>query len=91
MTDQLKLAAKALRTTSTELSWVHPTDEELEVAELLDEIAELHAAVDGQICPGCAQRFPCVGWLHGQQLATQWLGRAAQRVYERTRKAVRHG
>ncbi len=86
MNDLLATAAAALRTTDPRYPWVYPTDEEAEVADLLAELAELHVEARDR-CSGCAETWPCKGWLNGQELAVQWLGRASQRVYDRAKRA----
>lgn len=87
----LESAAAALRTTDRRFPWVGPSGEEAEVADLLEELAGLHVrAPRGDRCEGCAERWPCAGLVHGEQLAVQWLGRAADRVWVRA-SAVRVG
>ena len=86
MTNPLAAAAKALRTTDARFPWVQPTEEEVEVADLLAELAALHIQ-SGHRCTGCAETWPCKGWLNGQELAVQWLGRASTRVYDRAKRA----
>lgn len=90
MRPSLLETANALRTVDARFPWVGPTPDEAEVADVLTEIHELHqGAADepdarGQYgrCTGCREMWPCAAWLYGEQLAVQWLGRAAQRVYE---------
>jgi hypothetical protein len=83
----LATAASALRTTDPRFPWVHPTPEEAEVADLLAELDALHVQ-DGDRCVGCAERWPCKGYGYGCDLAVQWLGRAAARVYAHARQAL---
>lgn len=69
--------------------WVEATPDEAEVASVLAEIEELHqGSTDlpderGRYgrCRGCLESWPCAAWNYGDQLAVQWLGRAADRVY----------
>jgi hypothetical protein len=78
----------ALRTTDRRFPWVGPTDEETEVADVLAELEELHQPGTDEPdargrygrCTGCRNPWPCEGWQFGEQLALQWLGRAADRV-----------
>jgi hypothetical protein len=86
MSDLLAVAAAALRTTDARYPWIYPTDEEAEVAELLVELAALHVEARER-CTGCSETWPCKGWLYGQELAVQWLGRASTRVYDRAKRA----
>lgn len=84
MNSHLTCAAAALRIAAARFPWVHPTEEEAEVADLLDELAALHVRTGGR-CKGCAEPWPCRGLAHAEHLAVQWLGRAADRVYARHR------
>lgn len=78
----------ALLFTDPRFPWVGPTAEEAEVAEVIAEIAKLHRGTaddpdpDGHFghCSGCLEPWPCAAWAFGEQLAVQWLGRAAERV-----------
>lgn len=87
---------KALRTTDPKFPWIGPTDEEAEVADVLEEIQALHLGPndlpDGHghygSCTGCADPWPCKAWAYGEQLALQWLGRAADRNYAHARSAM---
>jgi hypothetical protein len=89
-------AVAALRTTDPRYPWVGPTDEEAEVASLLEEIDQIHIGQDDEPdvaghygwCLGCRDRWPCKGWLFGEQLALQWLGRAADRVFAHAQAAM---
>lgn len=87
MSPDLAGAAAALRTTDPRFPWVKPTDEEAEVADLLSELAALHVQ-DGTRCVGCAEPWPCKGHNYGCDLAVQWLGRAADRVYAHARQVL---
>lgn len=86
-------AAAALLTTFPPCPWVAPTGEEREVADLLVELDELHQPGADQPdrhgrwgrCTGCLEPWPCPGWTYGDQLALQWVGRAAARVYAHAR------
>lgn len=90
MTGPLDTAAKALRITDPRYPWIQPTEEEAEVGDLLAELAALHVQ-SGTRCTGCAETWPCKGWLHGYELAVQWVGRASARVLSRTAKATGSG
>ena len=79
----------ALRTTDTRFPWVGPTDEESEVADVLEELQALHVGPDDEPddndhygdCAGCREPWPCKAWLYGEGLAVQWIGRAQDRVW----------
>lgn len=93
----LTVTARALRTTDPRLPHIGPTPDEAEVADLLDEIAELHQAPQTEpdnpadkpilhtygTCLGCGETWPCKGWTYGEALALQWLGQAHNRVTPR--------
>ena len=86
----------ALRTTHPRSQWVQPTDDEAEVADVLAELEELHQPTDDHpdrdghygTCSGCAALWPCDAWNYGEQLAIQYLGRAADRVYAHAHTAL---
>lgn len=79
----------ALRTTDPRFPWVGPTEDESEVASVLEEIAEHHVGSADEPdarggygrCTGCKDPWPCASWAYGEELALQWLGRAANRVW----------
>lgn len=78
----------ALRTTDPSFPWVGPTEDEAEVASVLEEIAAYHQGSDEELdatggygrC-ACREPWPCPAWAYGEELALQWLGRAANRVW----------
>lgn len=86
----------ALRTTHPRHPWVKPTDDETEVADLLAELEQLHQPAEDNpdtaghygTCAGCAALWPCDAWNYGEQLAIQYLGRAADRVYAHAQAAL---
>lgn len=83
----------ALRTSDRRFPWIGPTSDEAEVADVLEETEQLHQAGHDDPdprgrygrCTGCLQPWPCDAWRYGEQLAVQWLGRAADRVAARDR------
>lgn len=77
-------AATGLRFTDYRYPWVGPTEDEANTAEVLDEFDTFHVEA-GAWCGGCRQSWPCSDWVWAQQLAVQWLGRAADRVYAHAR------
>lgn len=85
----------ALRTTHPEVPWIGPTDEEADAADALEIVHEHHFSDDEKedptghwgTCRGCSDPWPCKTWMWGDQLAGQFLGRAAQRVYLHARGA----
>jgi hypothetical protein len=95
-------AVKALRTTHPRYPWVEPSEEEAEVADLLEELDGLHAPSTEDadnpadhpilriygVCLGCAETWPCAGWSHAEQLSIQWLGRASDRVWARVQETI---
>lgn len=86
----------ALRVTDARFPWIGPTDEEDDVAAALELVEETHQGVADEPddrgrwgrCAGCAQWWPCPTWVEAEFLAVQFLGRAADRVVARARKAV---
>lgn len=89
----------ALRTSDPRFSWVGPTDEEDDIAAVLEAIAEQHQSTAdlpdqrGRYgrCAGCQSMWPCPEWHRGEQLAVSWLGRAADRVHAHARQALDRG
>lgn len=83
----LASAVSALRSVDSRYPWVSPTDEEDDVAALLEAIAAEHAGSADQPdrsghwgqCTGCPDLWPCPRFVWAQQLAVQFLGRAADR------------
>lgn len=79
----------ALRTADRRFPWIGPTDEEDDIAAVLEAIEEQHHTVvdlpdqHGHYgrCTNCHQPWPCLEWMRGELLAVQWLGRAADRVH----------
>jgi hypothetical protein len=90
----LTVTAHALRTTDPRVPHVQPTPDETEVADLLQELAELHQPTRDEpdnptdkpilhtygACLGCTETWPCKAWVYGEQLALQWVGRAIDRI-----------
>jgi len=89
-------AARALLTTDARFPRVGPTPEESDVATVLGVIEAEHQGdaddpgPDGSWgrCIGCGQRWPCERFADGEALAVEYLGRAADRVYQRARTAM---
>lgn len=87
----------ALRTTDARYPWIQPTEEEAEVASVLEEVEALHVGTDDEpdaagrygTCTGCLDPWPCKAWNWADQLALQWLGRAADRVAARALNVAR--
>lgn len=75
---------------------VQPADEDLEVAEVLAELTELHIATADEAdqfgnygtCVGCRDSWPCKAWMYGEELAVLQLGRAADRVWARSQSLL---
>jgi hypothetical protein len=92
----------ALRLTDPRFPSIQPTGEEIEVADLLEELQALHvpsAAVPDNPgehrlyhtygrCLGCGETWPCKGWVNAEQMALQWLGRASDRVWARVQETI---
>lgn len=83
----LSRAANALRTHDTRFPWVHPTDEEDDIAAVLDAIDDEHQPTADTPdhrghygpCTSCHHNWPCPEQRRGERLAILWLGRAADR------------
>lgn len=83
----------ALRTRDPRFPWVGPTDEEDDIAAVLEAIEELHTPSSDTLdqrgrygrCRDCRQPWPCPEWMRGEHLAITWLGRAADRVHSHAR------
>lgn len=92
----LTSAATALRTTDRRFPWVHPTDEEDDIAAVLDAIDQQHQPSADRPdtrghygpCTACHHNWPCTEQRRGERLAILWLGRAAQRYVDRARTAM---
>lgn len=95
----LASVADALRTTDPRYPWVGPTPDEDDVAEVL---LLVHAEHQGDRdepddrghwghCRTCRVWWPCPAWLEAQNLAVQYLGRAADRVVARARAVKTRG
>ncbi|BBG01582.1 MULTISPECIES: hypothetical protein [Pseudonocardia] len=88
-------AAAALRTTDTRWSWIEPTSEEDDTAAVIEFIDATHYGTSDTPdragkwggCGGCDDVWPCPTWLDTQNLAIQFLGRAADRYLARIREA----
>lgn len=88
----------ALRTVLTNPRFAHvqPTDEEADVAAVLEEIEAGHQgsadepAADGWwgSCTACGDLWPCERFVWAEQLAVQFLGRAADRYAARAQDAM---
>lgn len=93
----LTTTAAALRTTDTRFPWVHPTDEEDDIAAVLEAIDEQHQPTADQPdhrsrygpCTGCRQMWPCDEQRRGRDLALLWLGRGADRYAAHAEQAWR--
>lgn len=78
---------EALRCDPPEFSWAHPTDEEADVAFVLEELEKDHGAgadhpdANGHygVCTSCGELWPCREWQRGEELALLYLGRGADR------------
>jgi hypothetical protein len=85
----------ALRTRDSRFPWVGPTDEEDDIAAVLEAIEETHLTLVDEPdhrgrygrCADCRQPWPCPEWMRGEQLAVLYLGRAADRVIAHARQA----
>jgi hypothetical protein len=81
-------AVAALRARDPRFPWVQPTEHEADAADALEVTELLHqpnrpepdTAGDWGTCTGCGLSWPCPVWVDHEQLAVQWLGRAADRV-----------
>jgi hypothetical protein len=86
---------EALRTRDNRFPWVGPTDEEDDIAAVLEAIEETHQATadDPDLrgrygrCRDCRTPWPCPEWARGEQIAVLWLGRASDRVIAHARQA----
>jgi hypothetical protein len=89
----------ALRYSDARFPWVRPTDEEDDIAAVLEAIEELHQGAADEPdqrgrygrCTGCRQPWPCPEWIRGEQLAVLWLGRGAERYLRHAQQAMSHG
>jgi len=90
---------KALRITDSTYPWVQPTAEELDVAEVLEEIERLHQGGDEPdfpdepltpwgTCSECGTSWPCERWGWAHNLAVQFLTRGASRYLNRVNDAM---
>lgn len=90
----------ALRTTDARYPWVGPSVDESAAAEQLEAIEAAHPAGADESdtgdyfgtwgnCQGCGEPWPCEPFLAGQQAATYWLGRAADRVMKHANQVER--
>lgn len=92
-------AIAALRCTDVRFPWVWPTDEEDDIAAVLEAIEETHLGTADQPdprgrygrCTACAKPWPCPEWVRGEQLAVEWLGRGADRYAAHALDAIRQG
>lgn len=86
----------ALRTTDARFPWVGPSDEEADVAAAIEAIEDKHQASADEPdtrgkwgrCRECAEPWPCPTWTYGEEVAVQFLGRAADRAYAHARAAM---
>src|SRR5688500_20410240 len=86
----------ALRCTDPRFPWVHPTPEEAEVADLLEEIAELHEGPNDEpdaddqygTCLACLEPWPCKAWIYRSEERRVGQGRGAARDATRVRDHV---
>lgn len=77
----------ALRCADRRFDWVHPTDEEDDIAAVLEAIEETHQPTADEPdhrgrygrCTDCLDPWPCPEWRRGEHLALEWLGRGADR------------
>lgn len=78
----------ALRTTDARFPWVGPTPDEDDVAAALEAVEAEHQGDRDEPddrghwghCTACDVWWPCPAWIEAEQLAVQYLGRAADRV-----------
>jgi hypothetical protein len=92
-------AIAALRCTDPRFPWVQPTDEEADIAAVLEAIEELHQGAADQPdhrgrygrCTNCRQPWPCPEWIRGEHLAVLWLGRGADRYLAHAQQAMSRG
>lgn len=87
----------ALRTADPRYPWIGPSADEAGAAEQLEAVQARHNSdatesdtgdywgVWGE-CNGCGDPWPCEAFIAGQQAATYWLGRAADRVMAHARQ-----
>lgn len=94
----LLTTVEALRTTDPRYPWVGPSQDEANAAEQLEAIEAAHQGDADESdtgdyfgtwgeCLGCGTPWPCEPFVDGQQMATYWLGRAADRVMAHARQA----
>jgi hypothetical protein len=89
----------ALRCTDPRFPWVQPTDDEENIAAVLEGIQELHTPTADEPdqrgrygrCTDCRQPWPCPEWIRGEQLAVLWLVRGADRYVAHAVEAMRQG
>lgn len=87
-----------LRLTSPEHEWVRPTDEEDDIAAVLEAAHETHRSEaetpDNNewlspwgLCVSCGDVWPCPEWLRADSLGRLWSGRMADRYAARANAA----
>jgi len=89
----------ALRCTDPRFPWVHPTEEEDDIAAVLEAIQDTHQPTAdtpdhrGRYgrCTDCRRPWPCDEWARGEQLAITWLGRGADRHNAHAQAALQRG
>lgn len=87
----------ALRCTDPRFPWVHSTQEEDDIAAVLEAIEEQHQPTADEPdqrgrygrCTCCRQPWPCQEWKRGEDLAVLWLGRGADRYHAHALQAIR--
>lgn len=98
----LMTTVDALRTRDARFPHVAPTDEEEDIACVLEAIEQQHPAGADESdtgdyfgswgdCQGCGEPWPCPEFRRGEQLAVLWLGRAADRVSTHARSVMDRG
>lgn len=87
MTGSFESAIAALRCTDARFPWVKPTEEEAEVADVLEATEQLHRR-DADRCADCRTPWPCRPWQLADALCLEWLIRGVNRYSAHAREAL---